>query len=152
MVRLPLTTAHIARQESSHPLAIEPPSDRPFRILVVDDERSIRRAYERLLRPHEVVGEDGEGALARLQGGDTAFDLILCDLMMPGVDGIAVYGALGKIAPDLRDRLIFSTGGAFREEVHAWLERTPVTVLPKPTSRDEILAIASARRAEGSEP
>ncbi len=151
VVRLPLGTAHVERHESARPSALPVEGRGLMRILVIDDEASIRRAYSRLLRPHEVVGEEASAALERVEAGDREFDLILCDLMMPDIDGIAVHRALARTAPELLERLVFNTGGAFREEVRAWLERTPVPVLPKPSSRDEILAIASARRAKRSE-
>lgn len=145
VVRFPQTTEPA---ESDGPSYSSAETEDPglFRILVVDDEPSIRRAYRRLLRPHEVVGEDAPAALERLEGGDLAFDLIVCDVMMPGVDGLGVYRELGRIAPELLDRFVFSTGGAFRDEVRAWLEKTPVPLLAKPTSRDEILAVVSERR------
>jgi adenylate cyclase len=58
------------------------------RILVVDDQRTVAEMTAGLLRNlgHEVqVALDGEAALERLRGG--RFDLVLCDIMMPGMDG-----------------------------------------------------------------
>lgn len=148
---LPFMSEEVAREESMRPPPVAD-DDRRLRILVIDDERAIRRAYERMLRPHEVVGEDGADALERLRGGDRAFDMILCDLMMPEVDGIAVHTAVGEMAAGLLGRFVFTTGGAFTERVQDFLERTPNPVLAKPTSRDQILAVAAAIRLSMGEP
>jgi adenylate cyclase len=61
------------------------------RILVVDDQRTIAEMTAGLLRNlgHEVQIElDGETALGRLR--DDRFDLVVCDIMMPGMDGYEV--------------------------------------------------------------
>ncbi len=63
-------------------------ADESGRILVVDDQRTIAEMTAGLLRNlgHEVrVALDGEAALDQVRGG--RFDLVLCDIMMPGMDG-----------------------------------------------------------------
>lgn len=65
------------------------------RILVVDDEPSARLTTAAQLEPErwEIHFEaSGAGAIRRL--GEPAMDLVICDLMMPGVDGFAVCRAL----------------------------------------------------------
>jgi DNA-binding response OmpR family regulator len=65
-------------------------NDRP-KILVVDDEQSARDTVEALLYPDRYemhFATTGRDALARLADG--SFDLVLCDLMMPGMDGFEV--------------------------------------------------------------
>ena len=66
-----------------------------------------------LTPPHEVVeAESGSEALEML-ADDRFFDVIICDLMMPEVDGPTVYEALRRSAPDLLKRMVFLTGGAW---------------------------------------
>ena len=76
------------------------------RVLLVDDDPVQRRLTEALLRRFEydvVLAEDGEGALSVLDGLDGAgIGLIVLDLVMPGLDGMAVLGRLkerGSIVP-----------------------------------------------------
>jgi adenylate cyclase len=75
---------------------------RPSRILVVDDNESNRNLLSRRLerQGHTVLqGEDGASALALVQ--QEAFDLVLLDLMMPGISG---YDVLARLKRDARHR------------------------------------------------
>jgi two-component system, sensor histidine kinase and response regulator len=78
-------------------------SDAPIaRLLIVDDEEPQMKALCETLKDHdyETVGfSNGKAALAAL--AESKFDLLLSDLMMPGMDGIALLGAALKKDPDL---------------------------------------------------
>ena len=146
VVKIPPETglAAPAPLESALPPAID--ADRQLSILLIDDEAPIRRAYRRLLRPHRVEATTADEGLALLRQGEQ-YDVILCDLMMPGKDGIDVFQELGIIAPGLQERVVFCTGGAFGERARSFLDGVPNLVLEKPVSRDAILAAALNIRA-----
>src|SRR4030095_1208963 len=83
----------------------------PGTILVIDDEPSMVRALAGLLRRDGyLVGtaSNGRHALAQLQ--ERPYDVILCDLRMPELDGPAFYAILTRQYPALRQRVIFLTG------------------------------------------
>lgn len=93
------------------------PSARPSRavprILIIDDESGILRATERALRGYDITCiEDARAALSRVQAGET-WDLILCDVMMPTMDGVAFKQAVGVCNAALAQKVVFITGGAF---------------------------------------
>jgi DNA-binding NtrC family response regulator len=72
------------------------------RILVIDDERSIRNTLKDILEFEKYtveLAEDGFKALELLQTKD--FDVILCDIKMPGMDGIEVLQKVEEIKPDI---------------------------------------------------
>ena len=72
------------------------------RILVIDDERSIRNTLKDILEfeKYQVeVAEDGFKALELIRSAD--FDVILCDIKMPGMDGIEVLQKIEEIKPDI---------------------------------------------------
>jgi len=72
------------------------------RILVIDDERSIRNTLKDILEFEKYrveLAEDGFTALELLKTND--FDVILCDIKMPGMDGIEVLQKIGEIKPDI---------------------------------------------------
>ena len=69
----------------------------PISVLIVDDHPVVRRGLRVLLEVQEgidVVGEAGDGDTALALEAEHTPDLILLDLKLPGVDGIAVLGAL----------------------------------------------------------
>jgi len=71
------------------------------KILVVDDERSIRNTLKDILEyeKYEVdLAEDGNKALEMIRGAE--YDIVLCDIKMPGLDGIEVLERLTVLAPD----------------------------------------------------
>ena len=73
-----------------------------YRILVIDDERSIRNTLKDILEfeKYQVeVAEDGFKALELIRSAD--FDVILCDIKMPGMDGIEVLQKIEEIKPDI---------------------------------------------------
>lgn len=115
---------------------------RPLRILVVDDEPSIRDALSRYLvrrRGHTVdEAPDGEEALRILEGGEADYDVILSDLRMPGLGGDELLIRLRESGTGLDRRLIFLTGDAASGYAARVLAAASVPVLYKPAELAEI--------------
>jgi PAS domain S-box-containing protein len=108
-------------------------------ILIVDDEPSIANALAHLLRRdgHTVdTAANGQIALTKLP--TQAYDLILCDLRMPELDGPGLYQALQQHHPHLLRRVIFLTGDTLSEEARTFLEQTEVPRLSKPFRAAEV--------------
>ena len=143
------TTMRVALRPADRPAAVEAkaaaaPAQRG-RVLVVDDERLIGVALLRSLPEHEVVTDTSAlAALERIRGG-TQFDLILCDLMMPEMTGVAFFELLEKEAPALAARVVFMTGGAFTPAAMAFLERVHNPRLEKPLDIDQIRSLIAAQ-------
>jgi signal transduction histidine kinase/ActR/RegA family two-component response regulator len=117
---------------AARPAAPAGEARRRRRVLVVDDDALLLRAVTKLLAlDHDVVAASGvfEG-LAALQRGP--FELVLCDVMMPLGGGERFWEELLLRAPDLRERVVFMTGGAATAEARAFLDRQPRPVLQKP--------------------
>jgi len=126
---------------AADPLAkiTEPSIDVPalasaLRILVIDDEVQVGRAVVALLSPeHDVLAVTrARAALDRLVMDD-AFDVILCDLMMPEMNGMELYDHLPA---HYRDKLVFVTGGAFTPQARTFLVGREY--LEKPFSEDQL--------------
>ncbi len=133
-VRLPLATT-VASAPRQTPLETRHPRRR---VLVIDDEPLVGNALARSLQQHEVVVAAGGRAGLELLERDQAFDVILCDLTMPNVDGVDVYEALRAKRPELAARLVIITGGALTLRASAFLENSRLPVLPKPVEREAL--------------
>lgn len=106
---------------------------RPRKVLVIDDEPYILAAIRRALRHYDVVtAEGGTRALDLLEPPDSAYDLVVCDLVMGTVNGRDVFHWIRKHRPELESRLIFMTAGAFTTEVREFLATVNNPVLHKP--------------------
>jgi DNA-binding NarL/FixJ family response regulator len=94
-------------------------ADRPIRVLLVDDEEDIRLLLRRYLSSDdrfEVVAEatNGEEALARC--GEIAVDVVVLDLHMPVLDGIATLPRLRAECPEV-EVAVFT---AFGDDARRW--------------------------------
>lgn len=125
--------------------ALSRPTVARGQVLVIDDERLIGAALKRGLRDeHDVtVLTKGEEAIERVQAGER-FDVILCDLMMPGMSGMEFFRALDTTAPELAQRVIFTTGGAFSRDAAEFLEQVPNQRIEKPFDWQQLKAAVRA--------
>jgi CheY-like chemotaxis protein len=106
-------------------------------VLVVDDERMVAESFRRILSDEFAVTAitEPEQALAWITSGET-FDVILCDVMMPAMNGVELRNRIEGLAPDQAARIVFVTGGIVMPEVRALLERVPNAWLEKPIDID----------------
>lgn len=109
-------------------------------ILIIDDEPQILRVLERLLqREYQVTAREmAKEGLALLRQG-VHFDIVLCDVMMPEMNGVAFYKAVHDELPQLLKRLVFISGGAFTPETTHFLEMLEAPLIRKPFQLQELL-------------
>ena len=117
-----------------------------LRILVIDDEARVREAIAELLTTEHDVDSaaDGESALALLDAGD--YHVILCDLMMPRMNGRDLYEQIRVRKPGLERRVVFITGGAFVPALATFLESVTNLKLRKPFTAEHVLALVQQAR------
>jgi signal transduction histidine kinase/CheY-like chemotaxis protein len=114
------------------------------RILVVDDDVPVASATARLLRGGDTEVETSpRRVLERLQAGER-YDLILCDVRMPDMNGPELLEAVRGQLPDLARVFVFMTG-AVDERSEADLARLGVPVLQKPFDRTSLRRFVSAQ-------
>jgi CheY-like chemotaxis protein len=122
------------------------------RVLVIDDDVAVLRAYRRMLSArHDVVLASGGAEGLRTLEKDEGFDVVLCDVMMPQLDGPMVYEALRARAPRLLEKVVFCSGGAFTPRAKEFLASIQNPFLSKPidpAALEAIIQKARARRAE----
>lgn len=126
---------HVAPVEPA-PLS-EPPKAPPPRahVIIIDDDTRVASALSGLLGRagyRTTTYASAAAALERLvQGND--IDLVFCDLMMKDMTGMDLYARLIERAPDLVERVVFMTGGAYSASARQFLrERPEDMVVEKP--------------------
>ncbi|MBS2018919.1 MAG: response regulator [Deltaproteobacteria bacterium] len=121
-----------------------PPSvrtSRSLRILVIDDEEPILRSLERLLRDHSVACvTKASDALERVTRGD-AFDVILCDIFMPTMNGLDFYRVVNERDPALAKRIVFMTGGAISRQIDEEIGELANRRVEKPFAKAAVMSV-----------
>jgi CheY-like chemotaxis protein len=131
--------------------SIPPMSDAPAlaegkAILVVDDEPGITSALAYLLsRDGYLVDTAANGRLALEKLYKRAYDLILCDLRMPELDGPGLYREVEQRSPTLIQRMIFLTGDTLSSETRIFLERADMPYLSKPFRAADVRRVVQQR-------
>ncbi|WP_271166704.1 response regulator [Hansschlegelia plantiphila] len=121
------------------------------RILLTDDEEAVRGFVRRALEMdgHDVTPAfDGADALDKLVEADGGFDLLLTDIRMPMMDGIALALAAARDYPSLT--ILLMTGYADQRERAAGLDALIHDVVTKPFSLDQIRAAVADALGAGA--
>ncbi|MBX2878484.1 MAG: PAS-domain containing protein [Granulosicoccus sp.] len=114
-----------------------------IRALLVEDEPDVSSMMVKLLSSLKVdvtVANNAEEGLKTLQA-DNAFDLILCDLRMPGMGGLGMLREIESHWPELSQRFVFVTGDAISEDVKAIRQKAVHPVIEKPVSPSELKSL-----------
>lgn len=132
-----------------------PPSS--GRVLVIDDDPMLARVIaELLLDAHEVeVATGGKEAIDRILSGGR-YDVIFCDVSMPGIHGLDVHAEVARARPDQAARFVFMSGGVSDPVLRSRLEALPNLLVEKPCAGHRIQEIVTervrARRPEAPHP
>lgn len=130
---------------ASDQTAESPPRPRPSaraRVLIVDDEPLLLRTFNRMLRRnHEVLLAEGGLEAITILSDQPDFDVIICDLMMPGMDGIRFHQTVGERWPALQARILYCSGGAFTREAKEFVNSLDHKdrVIEKPVRKASLL-------------
>jgi CheY-like chemotaxis protein len=136
-VKLSLESVPVTGSETPVPDALPPVKGKA--ILIIDDEPGIVSALAYLLRRDGYyVGTASNGRLAFEELRKRAYDLILCDLRMPELDGPGLYREMEEHVPHLLSRMIFLTGDTLSPEVQEFLEKVGVARMSKPFRGSEV--------------
>ena len=129
-VTLPLAISPEPESKTS----TKPPRDalRP-RVMIIDDEPMVARVLRMALDDECQVKtfDNARAALAELLSGES-YDVVFCDLMMSGVNGLELYEQLREGAPGREREVVFMTGGVFDMHIAEQLGALPNRVVDKP--------------------
>ena len=113
-------------------------------ILVVDDEASVREVHRSTLESFGykvATASDGTEAVSMCARGDQKISLVLTDVMMPHMDGIATIRALRQLNPGLK--FIVASGLVDQEKAYAIASMGKIPFLQKPYSSEQLLETIS---------
>ncbi len=148
---LPAST-HREPVEVVSPLAPPVPATRRARVLVVDDDESVRAVLTRLLTSRGFaveVARNGQAALERVRQGPTAFDVVMLDLTMPVMNGRETFEELAAIAPALP---VIMMSGYSKDEMGTGGSRTPAAMLQKPFLPSDVFSLLDRLLSGANEP
>jgi signal transduction histidine kinase len=129
----------------SAPIPARPAPDVPkgTRALVVEDEAALGTAVADALGDAGFVVDraaNGEDALTLI--GGQSYDLVICDLKMPKLDGPSLYRRLVATRPALSKRMVFVTGDVAGTEAERFLEESGCRWLAKPFRLRDLVRVA----------
>ena len=122
--------------------APSPPEERRARALLVEDEPVVGELLAEFLEleGYEVDrARDGREALELVRGH--VYALIVSDVRMPDLDGLALYYELRVVSPELARRMVFVTGDITDAETRRFLDETCLRYLEKPFTIAEFQAV-----------
>ncbi|MCS6881989.1 MAG: response regulator [Oscillochloridaceae bacterium] len=155
VVRLPVRSGPSEQTSALPPAEAEQPTA-SLQVLVVDDEEPVGELLARMLRTlghRPTVVCSGEAAMEIIER--EVFDVVLCDVKMPGLNGFDLLRAIRVQNPDLAERLIFVSGDTLSPATRTTLEQSGNLFLAKPFSLEQvrqILTLLLKRRSIGSQP
>ncbi len=138
VVELPISGESSARGPRAAVPSME--AVRGASVLLVEDERALAAAVSEALTDAGLTVDhagDGEEALARVR--QKTYDVVICDLKMPRVDGMTLYRAIAAATPALARRVIFVTGDVAGTDAERFLEDSGCRWLAKPFRLGDLL-------------
>ena len=114
--------------------------ERKPKVLVVEDEPTVAGLIADVLREEGMqVDVLSDGASALLQAERETYDLAICDLKMPGMDGQDFYRVLGEHGNPLQEHVLFVTGDILATRSQKFLEEHRLAYVAKPFRMEELL-------------
>lgn len=109
-------------------------------ILIIDDERNVQEVLKRALKGKgynvDTVSSADDG-LERIALVD--YSTILCDIRMPGINGLEFYNGVATRAPNLVKRIVLITGGMLDKKTQKLIDDRNILCLSKPFDLDELI-------------
>ncbi len=137
---LPLNTG-LALAPAAETSARDAAPGRPAKILLVDDDPLVQNSIRRTLERHHDVVIVGSGSRASSILESEKFDIVLCDLIMPGMTGMQLFETIRARDPEQARRFVFLTGGTSSPEARSFLLGVDNARAYKPLGADEIIRL-----------
>ena len=141
-LELPVGGSSVRPPEPPRP-GVLPPVPAGSRALVIEDERALGDAVAASLGDEGFTvdrAQDGEEGLARL--AERRYDVVICDLKMPKLDGVALFAEVSARIPEVTKRLVFVTGDVAGTDTERFLEDSGCRWIAKPFRLRDLVRVA----------
>jgi CheY-like chemotaxis protein len=135
VIELPITDNSPIETETVNPvIQSKPLVKKNARILVIDDEPSIRELLEKSLSRagHSVDVITDAASTMEIIDANTTYDVIISDVRMPGMNGLELYTNIVRKMPAMANRIIFITGDVMGADIKAFISSNNIPYLTKP--------------------
>lgn len=121
-----------------------------LRVLLVDDDEFVLESMRKILvsNGHDAIVVNGGREAMQLLAKDSHFDAVICDVMMPDIDGPALYDFIAETHEHLVPSIVFCTAGVLTQGAKRFLAQPDIRVLRKPvgaTQLHEVLRLLGSR-------
>lgn len=152
-LRLPAQTRHGAARAGGEVVGPQGTSrpekeETTLRVLVIDDEPELQRALQRVLTNlgcDVTTALDGETGVQRAR--ERSFDLVLCDVRIPGLHGPELLDRIRLQTPAVEEVLVFMTGDTITREIREFIATSGRPSLTKPFGRAQLQQLLGNVRA-----
>jgi len=139
-VELPVITSTIASRAKPGREPGYTPVEITGRILIIDDEPNILEVMSRALRRRGyAMDAAGSGVLGLDLLGENEYDLIVCDLCMPGMNGQEFYQQVKALNADLARHMIFTSGDLISPQSQRFIKENELAFIPKPFNLNDLI-------------
>lgn len=117
------------------------------RLIIIDDDQELLTVLKDIfsITYDCTIFYNAADALGAIKANNTHYDCIICDMMMPIMNGIEFYEQLRIIQPALLSRVIFLTGGSYTQETDLFLNNPEIFYCEKPIQVKTIRSLVSDR-------
>jgi len=139
-VQIPVVPAESKSSEHKHTNQLPLTDSTTSRILVVEDDQAVRAMLVRVLQQAGfpvTTSVDGADALEKIEV--QKYELIICDIRMPRLDGIELYKRLQQQSSEAAERMLFITGDTISEQTIGFFKENRIPFLGKPFEIGELL-------------
>ena len=147
-VELPLRTMPPGALQAQAEAPARAAAPQGLRVLLIDDDPSVVDVVLRSLEATNSVQVAHSGHEGLRRAAEGTYDLLLCDLRMPGMGGLELYERLDTTHPALARRLLFISGDTSSPSTTAALRATGRPLLSKPFRPEELYAAIAEVRGE----
>ncbi len=111
-----------------------------LRVLLVDDDEFVLESMRKILvsNGHDATVVNGGREAMQLLSKDDHFDAVICDVMMPDIDGPALYDFIAETHEHLVPSIVFCTAGVLTQGAKRFLAQPEIRVLRKPVGATQL--------------